>query len=166
MTCPIVCAKMGIVRNYTYPFTVFVSGYFYTQKLRINDMLKTCIYCGHIHDKKYICKEQQEQLRRKKPQTQITKFRSGVHWQKVRKAILIRDRYLCRVCLSEGVYTSGDLEVHHITPLSVDFSLRCDPYNLITLCPADHERAERGDIPAEKLRELIHDDTPAHDLIN
>lgn len=140
-----------------------VNGYFYAKMNAGDEMLKTCVYCGHIHDKNFICDEKQKrtkQLNSSRAQTQITKFRSGIHWQNVRKAILIRDRYLCRVCLAKGIYTSGDLEVHHITPLSADFSKRCDPDNLITLCPADHERAERGDIPADKLREMVSNDPP------
>ncbi len=125
-------------------------------------MLKTCVYCGGIHQKGFICpKKPKIKYTNTKPRTQITKFRSSIHWQRVRQTVLVRDRYLCRACLSRGVYTSGDLEVHHIIPLSEDFSLRCNPCNLVTLCPDCHELADRGDIAPNVLRDMIgNDDSP------
>ena len=45
-------------------------------------------------------------------------------------------------------------QVHHITPLAYDYSLRLEDSNLITLCPFHHEQAECGQISAEHLREL------------
>ena len=78
----------------------------------------------------------------------------------MRGKIVKRDHFLCRNCLKNGVFTSGDLQVHHIVPLSADFTRRADPDNLITLCPKCHEAAERGDIPAAELIALTGADTP------
>ncbi|MGN1416254.1 MAG: HNH endonuclease [Oscillospiraceae bacterium] len=61
---------------------------------------------------------------------------------------------MCRVCLENGIYCSGDLSVHHITPIASDYSKRLDDDNLITLCSYHHEAAEKGEISAEHLRSL------------
>ncbi len=50
--------------------------------------------------------------------------------------------------------TSG-LSVHHIVPLAVDYSMRLDDNNLITLCRSHHELAESGIISAAQLLQLI-----------
>ena len=113
-------------------------------------MKKTCVYCGRGHPKGYICPA--KPVRRKR-RSKADKFRSTITWQKKRSHIAERDRYLCRICLGNGIY-SHDIQVHHITPLADDYSLRLEDSNLITLCPFHHEQAERGKISAEHLREL------------
>ena len=121
-------------------------------------MKRSCPYCGHIHEKKYICPKKPKP--QPKERTEIVRFRSSKRWQKTRDFIVKRDRFLCRKCLKSGIFVSGDLQVHHIIPLAADFSRRCDPENLITLCPKCHEAAERGDIPASELIALTKADTP------
>ena len=122
-------------------------------------MKKSCPYCGRIHEKGFQCPKKPA-FQSKNDVTEITCFRSSANWQKTRNFIVKRDRFLCRICLENGVFTSGDLEVHHITPLAVDFSKRLDADNLITLCPKHHEDAERGAIEASHLRELAGADIP------
>ena len=122
-------------------------------------MKKSCPYCGRVHDRGFECPKKPA-FSSKKVTTEITSFRSSSKWQKIRDFIVKRDNFLCRNCLENGVFTSGDLQVHHIVPLSVDFSKRCDPGNLITLCPKCHEDAERGTISADRLRELAGGDIP------
>lgn len=124
-------------------------------------MKKTCVYCGRIHEKGYIC--EYKSIKRKSKSTK-DKFRSTVTWQKKRNAIVERDMYMCRVCFEN--YKQGKisiqqlnasskcLQVHHIIPLADDYSLRIDDHNLITLCPVHHELAERGEIAADHLNEL------------
>ena len=121
-------------------------------------MKRSCPYCGHIHEKKYICPKKPKPM--KKGSTKITGFRSSAEWQKTRRKILERDHFLCKICLKNGIFTSGDLQVHHIIPLSEDFTRRTDADNLITLCPSCHEAAERGDFPASELIALTGEDTP------
>lgn len=87
--------------------------------------------------------------------THISKFRSTKMWQDVRSQAVQRDMCLCRVCLDEGRYNGKDIQVHHIVPMAVDWNKRIDLDNLITLCPAHHELAECGEIPAERLRRII-----------
>ncbi len=120
-------------------------------------MLKSCASCGRVHAKGIDCPKKPKP---KKEKTEITKFRSSAKWKRVREATVRRDNYLCRVCLSKGIYKSEDLEVHHIVPLIIDFSLRTDTDNLITLCGTCHEKAECGSIPADTLRELVVSESP------
>lgn len=118
-------------------------------------MKKSCVYCGRVHEKDFICPNKPKKVKNK---TTKDKFRSTIVWQKKRKSIADRDMWLCRVCLEQGYLNSESLQVHHITPLSDDYSLRLEDSNLITLCPFHHEQAERGEISAEHLRDLA--DTP------
>lgn len=114
-------------------------------------MKKACRYCGKIHDRNYICPLKPV---RNKRLTKFDKFRSGREWQCKRAAIARRDLHLCRVCFQSGIYNSN-IEVHHIVPLSVDYSKRLDSDNLISLCHKHHEAAEAGVITAEELRRYI-----------
>ena len=121
-------------------------------------MKKACRYCGKIHEKNYICSHKPI---KQKSYTDLDKFRSSKQWQLKRKAIAERDLHLCRACLA-GLFVpdgkpllNSDVEVHHITPLAVDFKQRLDDENLISLCHYHHELAENGSISAEELRELL-----------
>jgi hypothetical protein len=49
-------------------------------------------------------------------------------WRAVREEHLLKEP----VCVACG--RSGNLEVHHIIPVSISPALECDPHNLITLC--------------------------------
>ena len=66
----------------------------------------------------------------------------GSRWQKLRKQVLRRDDYVCRVCLKAGRLTQAT-HVDHITPKSRgggdSFS------NLQSLCAACHARKTAGE---------------------
>lgn len=129
-------------------------------------MLKSCKYCGRLHDFNAVCPHKPKQKYRysKRKITddnrEIYKFRNSKLWQSKRESIKRRDNYLCLACLNglngtvKKLNTVG-LSVHHIIPLAVDFDKRLDDDNLITLCSLHHEMAESGEIPAEVLRELL-----------
>lgn len=74
-----------------------------------------------------------------------------------RKSIEIRerDKYLCQVCLREGVYNFEGLQVHHAVPLEQDYDKRLDNDTLITLCAYHHEMAERKEISKEVIMGII-----------
>ncbi|WP_342045976.1 HNH endonuclease [Bacillus sp. OTU530] len=115
-------------------------------------MLKSCSYCGGIHDKKHQCTKKPV---RKKNTTEVDRFRKLSAWRhKKQPYIMERDKRLCVVCMREGRYTFRDIQVHHIVPLVEDMSLGLDNYNLISLCREHHEEAECGRISREKLQEL------------
>ena len=83
-------------------------------------MLKSCSYCGKIHDSKYMCKEKPK---RKKEVTEADKFRWTRVWQKKREDIKKRDLYLCQICIRElyntkNKYNTSSLSVHHNIPIN------------------------------------------------
>ena len=126
-------------------------------------LLKSCTYCGKIHDKKYICMEKDMAIRKrqKKDSTmEENKFRWSGVWKRKAEEIKQRDKYLCQVCARElynttNKYNTHNLEVHHAVGLREDFSARLDNNNLITLCREHHEAAECGAIPLEEIKRII-----------
>lgn len=67
-----------------------------------------------------------------------TVFRSSNEWKKIRKKIINRDKH-CLICGS-----TDHLEVHHIIPLDVNWELRKEKLNLITLCKSHHNLVHNG----------------------
>jgi len=71
------------------------------------------------------------------------------NWRKVRKEIMERDGYKCRICHSTG----PRLCVHHIIPymdFDDDWKLANQPENLILLCPSCHRKVEYGNLCCPK----------------
>ncbi|MBQ5316995.1 MAG: HNH endonuclease [Oscillospiraceae bacterium] len=116
-------------------------------------MNKSCKYCGRIHDISYICPKKPQRKWHKNRQTK-EKFRSTQVWQDTRRSIVFRDMGVCQLCLKENRYNTKNLEVHHITPLSEDFTMRLERTNLITLCAAHHKQADAGETDAAELRAI------------
>lgn len=127
-------------------------------------MLKSCHYCGRIHDSKHIClqKKEAQKLRQKKKDTPETKFRYTKQWKDKRESIRVRDRQVCQLCVRglhnpERIFETEDLSVHHIVPVAEDWDRRLDDYNLITLCPRHHEMAEKGEVKREELSRIAEE---------
>lgn len=127
-------------------------------------MLKSCKYCGRIHDSKFICNKKAESIakRQKKKDTSINKFRWTKAWQNKRNEIRERDNQVCQVCARKlhgyiRQFETDDLSVHHIISLEVNFDKRLDNENLITLCAMHHEMAEKGDIEAKELIDIARE---------
>lgn len=132
-------------------------------------MLRSCPYCGRIHDMTMVCLKKQEALDKreasrnhKRTDGADVKFRNTSRWRQIRDYVYHRDRCLCLCCLAEleGTdikYNTEDLSVHHIIPLREDLSRSADASNLITVCRLHHEMCEVGAIPRDvqlKLAEL------------
>lgn len=70
-------------------------------------------------------------------------FYNSKEWQKVREAVLMRDKYLCQHCGRPAE------EVHHIKHLSPenigDPSVTLDMNNLVSLCKDCHFEEHRGE---------------------
>ena len=132
-------------------------------------MLKSCSYCGRVHDEKAPCKARDEakarrdrynDQSRKSRDSKADRFRHTGSWTKKRNHILHRDRKLCLCCLAglpgtDVKYQTEGLSVHHITPLVEDYGRRLDEDNLITVCTTHHEACEKGQISRAKQRELV-----------
>lgn len=122
-------------------------------------MLRSCKYCGKIHDSKYNCPSKPQ---RKKQVTEADKFRWTSRWQKKREEIKQRDLYLCQICIRElyntiNKYNTEDLEVHHNIPINENYDKRLDNNNLLTVCHSHHEMCESGEIPREEVQRIINE---------
>lgn len=122
-------------------------------------MLKSCQYCGRIHDSKLICSKKPK---KQKQITEIDKFRWTRIWQKKREEIKKRDLHLCQICIrelynTETKYNTQNLEVHHNIPINEDYNKRLENNNLLTVCYYHHELCESGDIPREEVQRIINE---------
>jgi 5-methylcytosine-specific restriction endonuclease McrA len=66
-------------------------------------------------------------------------FYGSGRWQRLRAAILRRDKYQCQMCKRYGKITEAK-EVHHIKHFEDYPELAMDPDNLISLCKAHHRQ--------------------------
>lgn len=117
-------------------------------------MLKSCKYCGRIHDSMVDCGRRP--TKKKKYDDNVT-FRNTSVWRKKRQGIQDRDGRVCQVCLAKHKVTTENLSVHHIVPLTEDYSRREDDTNLITVCSFHHEQAESNKISRKYLFDLVSD---------
>lgn len=120
-------------------------------------MLKSCKYCGRVHDEHNICPQKKEALERRERAKNSHRGREGEfdylrhknRWARTRDYVYHRDRCLCLCCLAEldgtvARYNTQGLEVHHIIPLNADPSKAYDTSNLITVCRRHHDDCESG----------------------
>lgn len=122
-------------------------------------MLKSCKYCGGIHDRKHVCTS--KPVDRRARDTAADRFRNTNAWKVKRKYVRERDNHLCQVCIRNlhNTYTqySFDTQVHHIVPILDDYNKRLENSNLISLCRQHHESAEAGGITKELLFRIAKD---------
>lgn len=120
-------------------------------------MLKSCAYCGRIHDSKIECGKKPTKNRKN---TIVDKFRGTKAWKNKREEIKQRDKYVCQICI-RGLhnpirqYETEYLSVHHAIPIETNFDKRLDNSNLITLCSKHHEEAEKGLIKYNEVKMII-----------
>lgn len=123
--------------------------------------LKSCSYCGGIHDIKFKCPRKPDKKYYSKGNSNADKFRWSKPWQKKRRDINIRDNYICQICCSniyehdEVKYNHKDIEVHHIVSIADDWDKRLDDENLICLCSHHHKQAELKKIPKDILISIV-----------
>lgn len=116
-------------------------------------MLKSCSYCGGIHNRGYQCPSKPKRV---KTPTYIDKFRWSRRWRTKAMQINERDKYLCQICIRKlfntvQQYNFTDIEVHHIIAIVEDWDKRLEDENLICLCAYHHKMAERGEIDKQLL---------------
>lgn len=123
-------------------------------------MKKSCSFCGRIHDKGAACPlKPRSAVRKKKRDSQASRYRSTAAWTRLSLRIRERDHYICQACLhnlgsNKRMRIGEPVEVHHIDPLEENFEARDDENNLITLCKLHHEEAEAGGIDTTKLKRI------------
>ena len=124
-------------------------------------MLKSCRYCGRIHDSKFDCGRKPVRKRRIKQDEEI---RYTSRMKKKSTEIKKSAGFLCEYCLSKGILTYTNLETHHIEKLVLRPDLATENENLICLCRHCHEQAERGIISRACLKEiaLLREQSPRY----
>lgn len=120
-------------------------------------MLKTCSRCG-IVPINHVCPY--KKTRYKSSGSKSDRFRRTYKWTNKAKEIRNRDYNLCQICIRDKYntirrYNYDKLEVHHIVPISEDFSKRLDNDNLITLCAYHHKMADNNEISREELLSYV-----------
>lgn len=120
-------------------------------------MLKSCKYCGKVHPYNYTCPMKPKRPSGKYDYTDrdVWKFRHSGLWKNKAEEIKERDNWMCLCCLDKKIITTKQLEVHHIRPLAEDMDSKLDDDNLITLCRACHEQAEKGLITRQELKDIL-----------
>ena len=118
-------------------------------------MLKSCQYCGRIHQKNYDCGKKPVRSKRTRDEREAGRY-SYAFTIKSRE-IKERSNHLCAVCLKEGRLTYDGLETHHITKLTEAPDLLLEDSNLICLCQRHHEMADAGKISQAQLRRLAEE---------
>lgn len=121
-------------------------------------MLKSCKFCGKVHDSKYNCGK--KPVRKKIKYTQADRFRSTRDWTEKSIEIKRRDNYLCQICIRNlyntfRQYNYNMLSVHHAIPINADWDRRLDNDNLITVCSMHHKMCEDGEVPYEVVKQII-----------
>lgn len=130
-------------------------------------MLKSCQYCGRIHEKQYVCKPKQKRIaERQSSRTannkKIYDFHRSQVWKEKSLETKQRDGYCCQICI-RGMYDplrkyeTEDLSVHHIIPLVEDWDKRLDGEILLTVCRKHHEMAEKGEISKTELLKIAEE---------
>lgn len=124
-------------------------------------MLKSCQYCGRIHDSKHTCPEKAQvisirQQQRSASNKKIYDFRRSPKWTIKSQNIRQRDNYCCQLCIRglhepSRQFETDDISVHHIIPIAEDWDKRLDDYNLISLCKHHHDMAEQGEVGRDEL---------------
>lgn len=122
-------------------------------------MKRSCVYCGGIHDRSYVCPSKPKYKRiRDDSDSESRRLRQTSVWKKRSVEIRRRDKGLCQFCFrniyhTTNQYTFDDVSVHHIKPLNEGGSL-LSGHNLITVCRMHHEMCERGDIPRQAQQHI------------
>ena len=132
-------------------------------------MLKSCAYCGKIHDTKKACVEKKkadDERWQHRKNTKAKGFRKTSLWTNTSRSIRERDNYMCLCCKASmpgtiRMYNTQDLSVHHIVPVEEDYDKRLDRENLITVCGVHHEMCEAGSISRDAQRALVDESMKA-----
>lgn len=103
---------------------------------KIEDSINCCSDCqGEIDKAK---KEQYRQYQSSRADVREQKFYNSSKWKTVRDVARARDKWLCRLCLSDSLISEADV-VHHIVEIKKDWDKRLDLDNVICLCNCCHK---------------------------
>ena len=114
-------------------------------------MLKSCRYCGRIHDSKYDCGKRPRKVNHRHS-TEHLRYTSRM--KRKSEEVKAAANYLCEYHLYLGQLVYTELETHHIIKLQERQDLALEDSNLICLCRNCHEKAEKGEISPQLLRKI------------
>ena len=77
-------------------------------------------------------------IRDKANEDKIRMFYVSNEWKNKRQEIIKRDNNECQICKVLSKFVQSD-DVHHIVPMTKDFSKKLDNNNLISLCSKCHK---------------------------
>ena len=127
-------------------------------------MLKSCKYCGRIHEDKITCEAKEKAIKRweNRRKSKAYFFRKTNDWTLKSREIRDRDKYCCLCCKANLIGTvrqlnTYELSVHHITPIEENYQSRLSNENLITVCMVHHEMCEDGRISRDNQRQLVRE---------
>ena len=110
-------------------------------------MLKSCKYCGRVHDSSYDCGKRPRFARARR--TAEHEFRSKKIWTDKSLDIRTRDHFCCQLCLRDILrppalpqINTQEVQVHHITPVAEDPDAALD------------ELCEQGTVSRDQLRRI------------
>lgn len=72
-------------------------------------------------------------------------FYNTTRWKRLRQAILRRDKYQCQISKREKFLPDQAMVVHHILPREIFPEYQWEPWNLISLSMANHNRMHDRD---------------------
>ena len=115
---------------------------------------KLCAYplCGNLTDETYCPLHKKakaaQQVQRNRiydatRDKKLVAFYNSKEWIVVRHMALVRDNYLCQVCLESDRLTPATM-VHHIIGIRDDWEKRLDIDNLVSVCDACHNKLHKG----------------------
>ena len=114
-------------------------------------MLKSCRYCGRIHDSKYDCGKRPKKVNHRHSTEQL---RYTSKMKRKSEEVKAAANYLCEYHLYLGQLVYTELETHHIIKLQERQDMALEDSNLICLCRNCHEKAEKGEISSQLLRKI------------
>lgn len=122
------------------------------------DMLKSCKYCGRVHDKKYDCGKRPAIIYKRT--SLVDRFRNTSAWQQKREEIKERDNYMCQICIrnlydTKKIMNYENISVHHAEKIEENFEKRLDNDNLLTVCEQHHKLCDKNIIPFDVVKRII-----------
>ncbi|KUO73440.1 MAG: hypothetical protein APF81_19720 [Desulfosporosinus sp. BRH_c37] len=94
---------------------------------------------GYCDQHKPLASSQHMEYKRGRTDKREQAFYNSGAWRKARGAALRRDHGLCQHCLRAGKITAAVM-VHHLTEIKVNWLLRLDLGNLVSLCDRCHNK--------------------------
>ena len=125
-------------------------------------MLRSCKYCGKVHDTHFDCGRKPVRMQVRSYDTASRNFRRSEVWTRKSAEIRERDGYLCQICIRRlhntlRQFNYDTLSVHHIIPICEDYDKRLDNDNLLTVCRMHHEMCEDGTIARSEQLDVANE---------